>query len=73
MRDMGIIALLLLTVIVGGIISYNYIEKKDNNIMAGSGLEQCPVTPNWSHSENIWVKDCGKYMQDWKKVQDKIK
>ena len=64
-------AVFALLIVIGGIIGYNYIENRDGVDMANAGLEQCPKTPTWNNSGNIWVKDCGKYVQEWKKVQDK--
>ena len=69
----------LLAIVIGvvvvasiiGIVAYNYIEKKDYSSMAQSGLEQCKKTPDWKNSENIWVKDCNKYMETYMKLQEK--
>jgi len=69
-KEIIAIALVIL-VIIGGIVSYNYMENKDNTIMANSGLEQCPKTPDWRNSGNIWVKDCSKYMKDWQDIKSK--
>jgi len=61
--------ILVILIMVGGIVSYNYIKNKDNTIMANARLEQCPKTPTWRGSESIWVKDCSRYMKDWQKIK----
>lgn len=64
MKNNEIIGLVLaVLIVIGGIIGYNYMEIKDNVIMANSGLEQCPKTPDWKGSPSIWVKDCSKYLK----------
>ena len=57
-------------IIAGSILTYNYMENKEDIIKLNAGLEQCPKKPTWRDSKNIWVKDCGKYMKDWKAVQN---
>ena len=63
-------AIFAILIIFGGITGYNYVESYNDKEMARAGLEQCLETPDWSNSGTIWVKDCGLYMTEWKKVQD---
>ena len=71
MDNNEIIGILIgILIIFGGMTGYSYVDSYNDNEMALSGLEQCLTTPNWSNSGTIWVKDCGLYMTEWKKVQD---
>ena len=37
--------------------------------LAKSGLEQCMMKPGTMYVGIIWVKDCSKYMKDYKELK----
>jgi hypothetical protein len=55
---------------LGTWLGLTYMYNIQDREMAKSGLEECLETPDWSNSDTLWVKDCAKYMAEWKKVQD---
>jgi len=67
--DKNFMIAIIAVVIVGSlsILGYEYLESKDNKIMAESGLEQCAKSPDWSNSGVIWVRSCDKYMTNFAK------
>jgi len=51
-------------------LTFEYLDVVKTKEMINTNLEECPQTPDWSNSGVVWVKDCKRYIESWKKVQD---
>lgn len=65
MNNIGAIFLIGFFLLVGAMVITETWEKTEN---AKAGLEECPLDPYSYRHNTIWVKDCEKYIESFRKA-----